>query len=167
MPLFRRHLKAGVIAATLISVTLLLKGYLNFWEFPAFLVLFIVGSVFPDIDAKHSRVRLWFNRIMVVSSILLALILAQELPTNQKVVVLAFSPFLGLLPDALLSFLLKHRGFFHNPFIVGITVSITITITLGHYTFFSYYSAAKLSIGFFSGFVLHVALDKLFSWFKA
>jgi hypothetical protein len=42
-----------------------------------------------------------------------------------------------------------------------------ITITLGHYTFFSYYSAAKLSIGFFSGFVLHVALDKLFSRFKA
>jgi hypothetical protein len=167
MPSFHRHWKAGVIAATLISIPLLLKGYLTIREFPVFLALFIIGSVFPDIDAKHSRVRLWFNRIMVVCSSLIGLIWTQNQPEGQTAAFFPIFIFIGLLPDIILGNLSIHRGNFHNPFTGGIIVFLLVAIILGYYTFFSYYSAAKLSMGFYLGFLLHVALDKLFSRLKA
>jgi len=104
----------------------------------------ILYSILPDIDAKRSKIRQLFMGIFLLCVVFY--LLYADLILGLIVLILAF--FL------LVTFFIKHRGFFHT-LTAGILFSMPLFLIDPWFSFFA-----------FLGFLSHLAIDgKLFSLF--
>lgn len=148
---FKVHLFAGLIGIFLIFIAL------NFIKIPnSTLILscfiFLISSIFPDIDHYRSIPRKYFRIFVIVLLSLVAFYLASNFINQPELLLLALlSPFIGYyLIESLIP---KHRGIMHS---YGFLIVYTLAIGLG-LRFFEFSEIITICASL--GYLTHLVVD--------
>lgn len=141
MPGWKTHLGAGVITALVllvffneklnISLTSSLKGAVTF------VIIILIGSLFPDLDIRNSKV---FGIFLGIATVTIIISFVRGYTYLGIVTTLTLSAFSYM----------KHRGILHSLSVLGITSLIVYTATLS-FSFSILWAACYLS---------HLMLDR-------
>ena len=150
----REHLAIGIAATSVMGLAILnLDTDQNFNYFIPLISGSIIGSYLPDIDAEKSKASQTFNKVLVITLLLFALIYKMNI-TNRVMEVLSkvimqniYSLYFIIL--IILGKLSPHRMFTHKWF--GTMLFFYTIYNIGN---------IYLTLGFIMGYILHIVGDR-------
>lgn len=158
------HLMGAAGVSGVAATGLVMAGVATHQAVVLYFILGVVGGLLPDIDSPNSiPIRVAFNVLAVMSGFLLVFALSQRY-SLVELVILWVACFVGMRYGLLNLFLhfTVHRGLIHS-IPAGICFGLATTL-LAHRMFgASALHAWSCGIFVFSGFVVHLVLDEIYS----
>lgn len=161
---FRTHLGVASVAGAAVAQCGWQAGQWSGWQALAVAALVAFGGILPDIDADQSQaIRLIFN-ILAVIAVVLAVLILQHRVTPAYLFAACGGIYLGVryLAGAVFARFTVHRGLWHS--LLAATVSGLSTTAI---SFSLLEQAERLAwihgLMLMLGFVIHLALDELYS----
>lgn len=147
---YKWHIVGGIIAY---SIGLLGISFISplISSSSALLWLFfcLLGALFPDIDTKSKARSLIYNKWFFVLFVILIIMLKTNFVTSMLLIFCALLPFIA-----------KHRGFFHNSVLL-IGIPITVATFTSWYWPAHAYMIITCTLFFIAGALSHLTLDNL------
>ena len=163
MASFKTHYNVGLISGIFAIGAIGYLQMVSFFEGIVALALFVLGSLFPDIDAPNSRIT---KALRYVLSPILGLLLwyygkeMTDVKTLSLVIASALIVWQWLLPF-LITKCTFHRGIFHS-IPMGIFIGGLVAIGILHIGF-SREFALLVGGAFSMGYMVHLLLDEIYS----
>lgn len=161
---FKGHLSTATVAGGLASVSLFVAGVVNAQEVVILLSAAIIGGLLPDIDADNSvPLRIAFTFFALLFSFLVMFSQGGKWSVLELTLIwLGAFLFFKLAVLELFIRATEHRGIFHS-IPAGLFFAFAAVIFLHHLFDLKNETAWMAGLFLFTGFILHLLLDELFS----
>jgi membrane-bound metal-dependent hydrolase YbcI (DUF457 family) len=161
---FKTHYNVGIISGIISSASFVSLSILNSLEGILCLLLWVVGSISPDIDSPNSKpIKVFFYIISIILSCSFFFFSMDRFYILESIVLSIFIfLILNFILPKIFSKFSTHRGIIHSipfAFLLGFFISILL------FNFFNLQDYLSILAGFFFafGFMIHLLLDELYS----
>ena len=161
---FKTHYNVGLVSGVISSASFVSLSILNSLEGILCLLLWVIGSISPDVDSPNSKpIRIFFYIMSIFLSCSFFFFSMDKFYIIESIIIsIAIFFILNYLLPKIFSKLSVHRGIIHSipfAFVMGFFISILL------YELFDSKDYLAIFGGFFFslGFIVHLLLDELYS----